>query len=125
MENLENQPRNRCQKLDAKSWIELVDRAYKIEQTLDQGVIENTQTDAVDVNNSVLVSDTMIVPETQEPLTLLSDLSQNPKKATKNNGDDVPTVGMFSKHFYERNGNYEKLYKNDWRKIRQSWKCFC
>ena len=109
MENLENQLRY----MDAKNWIELVDRAYKIEQTLDQGVIENTQTDTVDVNYSVLVSDTMIVPETQEPPILLSDLPQNPKKATKNNGDDAPTVGMFSKHFYERNGNNEKLYQND------------
>ena len=54
----------------AKNLIKLADGAYKVKQTEDQNNIEKTKTNAVDVNCSVLTSDSMIVLETQEAPTV-------------------------------------------------------
>ena len=92
MRNLENQLR----RMAAKQLIKLVDSAYKVKQTVEQSIIENTQSDYIEVNYSILTLHSTIVPEIQETPKLLSDLPQTPKRPAKNIGW-FPTLFIFSR----------------------------
>ena len=72
-----------------KKLIELVDCAYKNEQTEKQSVIGSTLTGFIHVKYSVLISETMIVSESQETPTLLFVLQRSSKRPARNIEADV------------------------------------